>query len=123
MHVYLGGVASLSIGDQFTVGAMQVASQRPGLLVGSLAPASIPFFGGLLCLAPPITRTGLQFSGGNPTPDCSGSYSFYFSQTYLAQQGITAGTTVHAQYWQRDPDHPDGTGVGLTDAVAFVVVP
>ena len=30
--------------------------------------------------------------------------------------------TVYAQYWQRDPAHLDGTGVGLTDALGFDVV-
>lgn len=116
-------VASLSVGDQFTITATKVMSQRIGLLVWSLAPATTPFFGGTLCLAPPITRTSPQGSGGNTTPDCSGTYSFHFAQTYFAQQGLAAGASVHAQYWQRDPEHPDGTGVGLTDALVFSVIP
>lgn len=116
-------VASLSVGDQFTVTASKVMSQRIGLLAWSLAPATTPFFGGTLCLDPPITRTSPQDSAGGSAQSCTGSYAFPFSQVYMAQQGFAAGMTVYAQYWQRDPAQLDGTGVGLTDALEFDVVP
>jgi hypothetical protein len=48
---------------------------------------------------------------------------FSFSQAYMTQQGLTSGVSVYAQYWQRDPAHQDGTGVGLTDALEFDIVP
>jgi hypothetical protein len=40
----------------------------------------------------------------------------------MSQQGLAAGMSVYAQYWQRDPAHSDGTGVGLTDALNFDIV-
>lgn len=115
-------VASLSVGDQFTVTATGVVSQQVGLLAWSLAPATTSFFGGTLCLAPPITRTGAQTSDGAGAATCQGAYSFHFSQAYMGQQGLAAGASVYAQYWQRDPAQPDGTGVGLTDALNFDIV-
>jgi hypothetical protein len=33
------------------------------------------------------------------------------------------GDTVNAQYFYRDPQHSDGSGYGLTEAVEFVVLP
>jgi hypothetical protein len=36
---------------------------------------------------------------------------------------LTAGTTVFAQFWQRDPGHPDGTGQGLTNGLQFAIAP
>ena len=116
------GLASLSVGDQFKVTATKVMSQRIGLLAWSLAPAMTPFFGGTLCLATPITRTSPQNSGGSSSTSCMGGYTFNFSQAYMSQHGLIAGMSVYAQYWQRDPDQPDGTSVGLTDALTFNVV-
>jgi hypothetical protein len=69
-----------------------------------------------------LTRTHLQFSGGNGSGvDCSGSFSFHFSHGYMASKGLQAGARIHAQYWFRDPNA--SFSVGLTDAVAFDVVP
>jgi hypothetical protein len=117
------GLLSLSIGDNFHLTAKKVVSNRPGLLIWSHGAAALPFFGGTLCLASPVIRTAGQLSGGNASPDCSGSFSFHFSQAYAQQMGVTSGDSLHAQYWYRDPAHPDGTGVGLSNALSFSVFP
>ena len=54
---------------------------------------------------------------------CDGVLSFPFTQSFMATHGLTAGTTVYAQYWYSDPLHPDGTGVGHTDAIEFTIAP
>jgi predicted lipoprotein with Yx(FWY)xxD motif len=120
------GVPSLTIGgDAFFVEAASVLNSKNGLLFWGLASASLPFGGGTLCVKPPTVRTPVQLSGGTPPPvnDCTGSYSFHFSQAYLSAQGLTAGTTVHAQYWSRDPGYSPPNNVGLTNAVKFTVCP
>ncbi len=117
------GLLSLSIGDNYHLDAEDVISNQIGLLAWSRGAASIPFFGGTLCLAPPVIRTGAQLSGGNVLPDCSGGFSFHFSQAYAQQQGVMVGEVLRAQYWYRDPVHSDGTGVGLSNAIEFSVFP
>ena len=119
------GTPSFSGPDDFFVTASNALNQRTGLLIWSRASAATPFAGGTLCLAPPLQRTPPQGSGGSSGggPDCSGTYSFHFSQAYLAAAGVGPLETIFAQYYSRDPLHPDGSGVALSDAVAFTVCP
>ena len=115
---------TLSGPDDFYVTAQQVLDNKPGIMIWSHGPNALPFMGGILCVAPPIIRTPHQDSGGNPPPpDCIGSYSFHFSQTYMAGKFITAGTQLYAQYWSRDPGFAPPNNVGLTDGLEFVVGP
>ena len=112
-----GGDPTLSGPDDFTVRATEVLAGKPGLFFWSVnGTAAIPFLGGTLCAQPPLTRTGVVVASGNV--GCEGAFGFYFSQAYAASAGVTAGQTVTGQFWSRDVDHPDGTGVGLTDAIA-----
>ena len=117
------GAASLSVGDNFMLSATQVINSQVGILLWSRASGSAPLFGGMLCLGSPLVRCSAVLTGGNapPTTDCSGKLSYHFSQAYMQGQGLSAGTPVFAQYWYRDPAHADGTGVGLSDALAFTV--
>jgi hypothetical protein len=63
-------------------------------------------------------------SGGNPPPsDCSGSYSFHFSQSYMAAHLLGAGETLYAQFWSRDPGFPVPDNIGLTDGLQFTIGP
>jgi len=41
----------------------------------------------------------------------------------MAQHGLVPGTKVHAQYWYRDPGLPAPNSIGLTNALAFDVLP
>jgi hypothetical protein len=118
------GTASLSGPDDFFVTATQVLNNKSGYLLWSLNPTEVPFNGGSLCLDTTIRRTPAQFSGGNPPPnDCSGTFSFHFSNAFFGAQGIVAGNEISAQYFYRDGAHPDGTGYGMTNAVRFPVLP
>ena len=90
-------------------------NNKPGLLFyGLQGPATLPFLGGTLCVQPPLARTPVQSSGGNPLPDdCSGTYAFDFNA--LIQSGdaplLVPGATANAQWYQRDPDDPFAAGV------------
>lgn len=124
-EIEASGAPSLTVGDLFRVRASLVINNQVGILAWSAAADAKPFFGGTLCLGAPVIRTAGQTSGGSapPAADCTGSFDFHFSQAYMAQFLISAGATLHGQYWYRDPYHPDGLGVGLSDALSFVVIP
>ena len=36
---------------------------------------------------------------------------------------MLAHQTIHAQWYYRDPAHPDGTGAGLSDAIEYAICP
>ena len=119
-----GGTPTLGGADDFFVTANEVLNGKLGILTWGLAPAAIPFQGGTLCIAPPLKRSPLVASGGNPPPDdCSGSFAFHFSHGLMQANGWSAGTAVHAQWWSRDPAAPDGTGVSLSDALRTLLCP
>ena len=64
----------------------------------------------------------MQLSNGNPgADDCSGTYSFHFSQAYMAQHFMTAGTQAYSQFWSRDTGFAYPDNCGLTDALHFTI--
>jgi hypothetical protein len=94
------------------------------LFYGTGGPASSPFQGGTLCVLAPIRRTASQSSGGTIGPDdCSGTFSYDFNA--LLRSGsdnlLGAGSTVHAQWWSRDPADPFTTS--LSGGIRFLVRP
>jgi Tol biopolymer transport system component len=110
--------------DAFRVTAVNVLSNKNGLMFWGASSGAIPFGGGTLCLQPPLKRTPAQNSGGNPLPtDCSGAYSFHFSQAYMAANSVAPGATLYAQWWSRDPGFAPPNNIGLTDALSFTVCP
>ena len=121
------GSASLSDPNPFDITAAMLINNKNAVLFYSLdGRAATPFGGGLLCIEPPLLRVPLQNSSGSATgDDCTGALSIDFNA--LLQSGgtplVMAGDQVNAQFFYRDPQHPDGTGYGLTEAVEFVVLP
>lgn len=109
--------------DDFVVHAGDLVNQKLGMAFWSQTPTDTPFGGGTLCVAGPQQRTPLVNSGGSTDPlgDCSGSASFFFSQAYLGGQGLSVGDSLFTQWWFRDPAQLDGTGIGLSNAVHFVL--
>ncbi len=80
---------------------------QPAVLFSGNATASVPAFGGLRLVASPITReavVSLNILGNVDVP-------------YTVLPGAS-GTTRYFQFWYRDPSHPDGTGVGLSNGLA-----
>ena len=112
--------------NPFDLTADMAINNKSGLLFYGYAQANLAFLGGTLCVQPPLRRTAVQFSGGNPPPeDCSGTYAFDFNA--LIQSGLdpmlVQGTQVFAQYWYRDPNDFLLFGSGLSDAVQFTIAP
>lgn len=74
------GTPSATSGLPFLIESADLINQVNGLLFYGLGPNYIPFQEAFLCVMPPVTRTSLQFSGGNPPPDdCSGAFAFDFN--------------------------------------------
>ena len=121
------GGASLSVGDNFTVSAINVLNNKPGVLLWSASALNAPFAGGTLCVAPASfsIRGPVLDSGGLVPPwnDCSGAYSFHFSHALMNSRGLTAGTTLYAQFISRDNGFAPPRNIGLTDALRFTVAP
>jgi hypothetical protein len=120
------GSPSASADCPFWILAQDVLNQKLAILFyGTSGAAVLPFGGGFLCVQAPLTRAWPLPSGGNPPPanDCSGSLAFDFQSWLFGPfgAGLTAGTTVYAQFWYRDPVSA-GT-VGLTDALQFTLWP
>jgi hypothetical protein len=121
------GGASLSVGDNFIVSAINVLNNKPGVLLWSASALNAPFAGGTLCVAPASfgIRGPVLDSGGLVPPwnDCSGAYAFHFSHALMNSRGLTAGTTLYAQFISRDNGFAPPRNIGLTDALRFTVVP
>lgn len=118
------GRASLSNASQLRITAHRVLNLKSGLFFWGLAPQAAPFGGGIRCVAYPVVRTAIQPSGGNTTTnDCSGSFQFDFSASYIAASGLALGAHVYGQWWYRDPFLPIPTNVGLSDGLEFVIEP
>ena len=107
------------------ISAGNVRNHKPGLMIWSHTAAATPFGGGTLCIAPPLKRTPGMDSGGAPLPanNCSGIYSFAFSQAYMTTNAVAAGTTLFAQFWSRDPGFVAPNNVGLSNALSFTTCP
>ena len=96
------------------------------LLYSTAGPNAAPFFGGTLCVLPPVKRTPGQNSGGSIAGvDCSGTFSIDFNAWIASgvNPALIAGCTVWAQYWSRDPGFPAPFNSSLTDAQTFVIWP
>ena len=118
------GSASATCPSPFLVNASNINNFKSGLMFYGFGAASLPFLGGTLCVAPPLTRTPLQFSGGSlPISNCTGTFSFDFNA--LIQSGVDSalvpGATAFCQYWFRDP--PNVFGVGLSNAESIPICP
>ena len=120
------GTPSATSSAPFTITASAVLNQRNGVFFYGLAGrASVPFQGGLRCIAAPVHRTDIQSSGGNALPpdDCSGVFTLDFNA--WIQSGIdpslVAGTLVDVQNWSRDQQASFGTS--LSDALELTIEP
>jgi hypothetical protein len=76
------------------------------------SPAVLPFFNGIRCVGDPITRSSLVITSGSG----SASLAVDFDIDDL-------GRTRYLQWWFRDSAQPDGTGVGLSNALEVVFCP
>jgi hypothetical protein len=115
----------------FTVSATNVRNQKAGVLLYTLDGRKVtPFQGGFVCLAPAIRRTPALNSGGHHflLKDCSGGWRIdmnAFAAGVMGGQPAAGlhrpGSSVHCQWWGRDPDDPFGSA--LTDALRYELAP
>lgn len=122
--VMFAGLPSATVPAPFTIGATGVLNNVNGLLFYGFGPNNGALLGGTLCVSSPITRTGLQSSGGSPAGvDCTGTYALDFNARI--QSGVDpllfVGQEVFAQYWYRDPSGSFGSA--LSDACQFTIQP
>ncbi len=134
------GFASPTARLGFTISANDLNNNRVGLLLYSAnGRAAIPFQGGLLCLAPPLSRSPAGNTGGAPLPtqDCSGNWEIdynemiwnRFSGPHLGHATTTStpftipGTAIQCQWWGRDPGFPPPFDSMLSDGLEFVLAP
>lgn len=121
------GAPRISDTEGFDLVATNLRNKKAGIVFyGVNGPAAIPFQAGFLCVAPPIRRTPLQTSGGSPTGnDCTGSITFDMNAWAAGGNDplLTAGQTVNAQVWSRDPGFAPPNNTSLTDAVEFTFEP
>jgi hypothetical protein len=109
----------------FAIKAKNVINNQDGFLFYGFVQGTTPFQNGALCIRDDVTRTAKQSSGGNASgTDCSGTYSFDMGRWIASGHDprLKAGTTVFAQYWQRDPQSPNFP-TGLTNAIRFTIAP
>jgi hypothetical protein len=125
--IRFNGYASLTQPGPFEVLAFNVINNRTGIFFyGKMGRASAPWQGGTLCVNPPVRRTPLVDSGGNPPSggdDCSGVLRFDFNEWMQAgsDPALVLGTIVDGQFWYRDPQSPSTTG--LSSGIEFRVCP
>lgn len=123
----IGGPPSMgACGCGFAITASNVLSNKTGQLFYSLTgPQATPFSGGTMCVAGPRFRGPAQNSGGAGA--CGGSFTLDFNARIALHNAnfpaapISAGDSVWAQWYYRDPTHADGSGTGLTDALHFTI--
>ena len=122
------GCPSASQATAFRISATEVRNNVTGLLFyGTSGASETPLQGGLLCVAPTVTRTPGAFSGGSapPVDDCSGSFVFEFNDWIASgsDPSLSAGQPVWAQFWSRDPGFAPPDNSHLTDGLAFEIGP
>jgi len=120
------GEASASAGSGFFVRVREMTPVVPGLFFYSTAgPAALPFYGGALCVAPPVRRFPATLHGGFFGMPCSGVLAIDLNQEIAsgAYPELAPNATVYVQYWYFDQGNPDGTNVGLSPGYRFWICP
>ncbi len=124
--IVASGAPSASNAGPFDVSAFDLINNKSGMFFYGLSGRlNLAFQGGVLCVLPPLKRTMVQGTGGNPPPaDCSGTLAIDFNQWMQKGHGanlLPVGTQAWGQFWYLDPLDP--FGVGLSNAIEFTVGP
>lgn len=124
IDISFSGSPSATSSAPFVIEASPSPSNRNGIFFYGYAPAFNAFNAGTLCVQPPIQRTLVQNSGGDPPPsNCSGEFSFDFN-AYMGSASdplLQPGTTVYSQFWFRSPGDPGNSA--MSQAAAFTIQP
>jgi len=115
------GTPAFSGPDDFHITCSQTTNLRNGFAFWGRAHTGSIFLGGTLCVASPMLRTPVQFSGGSSSGvDCTGTFDFHFSNAFAQQNGVLPGELLSAQYWMRDPGYSPPSNAGLSDAWSWI---
>ena len=119
------GTPSLTGPDDFSFTATNLINQQFGLGFWGFSENNAPLLGGTLCVGGSLNRLVPRntLGGGVPGTTCDGILFQPFLQAQMTANNLMAGTEIFAQIYYRDPLHPDGTGVGLTEGIRFVLCP
>jgi len=110
-YLELRGVPSAAEND-FDLTVRDAEPNKSGIFFYGSGQKSAPFYGGTLYVQGPLKRLPLV------TTDPSGSVTLP-----IAIDPTMIGTQRNYQFWFRDPLHPDGTTVGLSNAAEIVFCP
>ena len=124
IDISFSGAPSATSQTPFIIEASPSPSNRNGIFFYGYAPTFNAFNAGTLCVQPPIRRTPVQNSGGDPPPsNCSGAFSFDFNayMSGASDPQLQPGTTVYSQFWFRSPGDPGNSA--MSQAAAFTIQP
>ncbi|MBL8803181.1 MAG: FG-GAP repeat protein [Planctomycetes bacterium] len=123
------GAPSLAATSGFSIDVVNVEGDKQGLLFYGLSGRAASAWGAggasLQCVKAPTQRMPAQNSGGT-NGLCDGALSadwlaYIAAEPSALGQPFSAGTTVNAQAWYRDP--PAVKATNLSNALEFVVAP
>ncbi len=122
------GAPSPTAGDALVVEALGLIPATVGFFLWSTQSASIPFGGGMLCLANRVHRSPLlNATAGEPpcvgSSQPTGSMSGRFPDGALLALGLPPGSPFYVQAWFRDPGFSVPNDIGLTGAIVFTLWP
>ena len=126
-HMSASGTPSRSLSTGFELLVSGVDGKREGMIYWGRASGQTLQWGqgtSYQCVAPPVTRTGVQSSGGT-SGACDGEYLLDFNAWMAASPGKAPlpGELVYVQAWYRDPLNTSGRKSVLTEGVQFAICP
>jgi hypothetical protein len=98
--------------DDFEISVTDAEPDKAGIFFYGSGQNNAPFYGGTKLVMGPIKRLPMV------TTDPDG-----YVELSIAIDAAMIGAKRNYQFWFRDPLHPDGTGVGLSNAVEIVFCP
>jgi len=110
-NIGFSGSTSMAAGT-FEINLETLIPLEPAQLFSGPASVTAPFFNGFRLVAFPITRENLG------PMDASG-----FRSVPVPITPAMVGSVRYYQFFYRDPSHPDGTSVGLTDGLMVEFCP
>jgi hypothetical protein len=117
-------VIGATLGQEYLVWALELRDNVKAMLFYSLTgTANTPFFGGTLCVNPPLSRSMLVDTSGHWSVPCSGHPVFDFNAFIKSgiDPALVPGQQVWFQWWYREHWFPPPNNVGLTAGLTAII--